>query len=82
MQPESHAGFILFYELSSHDAKARLRALQRQLKLYASVRETTLLESLDQAGLFLLVVEADRRLELEANGARVWMFQKAGSSKT
>jgi hypothetical protein len=66
----------LFYELADSNAKARLTALQNQLEQSPQVMSARLLESLEQAGLYLLIIEAHSQPEVALAGARVWVFRE------
>lgn len=64
-----------FYELSGEAAKETLLRLEIELKKMPQVSATRLLISLEQEGLFLLVVEASKKPQLSLPKAlRVWSF--------
>ncbi|MCA9839447.1 MAG: hypothetical protein KC422_21235 [Trueperaceae bacterium] len=66
---------VYFYELNSKTARADLAALEQSLKSSPSVVSTRLLQSLEQEGLFLLIVEAkEKPALLLPENCRVWSF--------
>ena len=67
----------LFIESNAPTAKADLEALRATLQEREEVVRLTLLGSLEQPGLYLLICECERAPEdAWPEGARVWRFQK------
>ncbi len=64
-----------FYELSGENAKEVLQGLEQALKKLDFVLNKRLLVSLEETGLYLLIVEAAQKPDLDLPlGLRVWSF--------
>jgi hypothetical protein len=64
-----------FYELSGDRAKEGLQELEQVLKKLDVVMSTRLLASLEDSGLYLLIVEASQKPNLDLpSRLRVWSF--------